>query len=646
MLALAAWLGGRTAAPVGSNAVQAFCDQPGGRGFSNSSDAGQNECMGDSVRVERIAQYADHRILSDDLRECLRSIFPREYLVGFVHNDIHITGRAWLPPLDIVPRVFLAGMIRATLHRVAPHPASGRNFWVSGIKQMTKNLDLLRQQARRLSDNASGNGGIAKRGAQAEIPGNEQIGKMDALDAIAMENGFGSWTRLVANNWFSEMTPGELAERLKVGLYFGQHWVVEELLASYPETANADLGVQIALFDKQSVSEALAQDPRAALRPIGKRTPILHLAYSRHIHAAPELNADAIEIAKMLVENGADVNDGIATDSDGDHKLSALYGAVGHADNFSLAEWLLKNGAEPNDDESLYHSTEVGHRKSLKLLLENGARIQGTNALLRALDFNDHEAVALMLSHGADPSADVVGHPSGEPGLMLPALHQAARRMCDARMASLLLDAGADPKQRHSGLTAQDIAAIYGNKEFATVLEERGHSETLTGAFRSAAVAAKGLPGNSTRLNSEEIVGELTYLLHNLQRYPDRLEHSKRLISLGFGNDTPDEMGLTPVQLAGWEGFPDAVEYWLSLQPNLEHVNGFGGDLLSTIVHGSENCPNRGSRDHVACARLALRAGVPLPKLAPRFAGEESMAGFLAEWATGHPEQVVEHGAH
>ena len=511
---------------------------------------------------------------------------------------------------------------------------------------MKTNLDLLRRQARRLSNIAPGNEGISKHGAQAEIPGNEQIDELSALDTVAKENGFGSWARLVANNWFSEMTPGEVAERLKVGLYFGQHWVVEELLANYPETANADLGIQIALFDKQSVAEALAQDPGAALRQTGKRAPILHLAYSRHVHAAPDLNADAIEIAKMLVENGADVNDGIATDSDNNHKLSALYGAVGHADNFSLAKWLLKNGANPNDDESLYHSTEVGHRKSLKLLLENGARIQGTNALLRSLDFNDHEAVALMLNYGADPNADVVEHPSSEPDLMLPALHQAARRMCDARMANLLLDAGADPKRRHSELTAHGMASIYGNKAFAKVLEERGHFETLKGAFRSTAIAAESLPSNSTRLNSDEIVGELKYLIHNLQRYPDRLEHSKRLISLGFGSDTPDEMGLTPVQVAGWEGLPDAVEYWLSLRPDIGHVNDFGGDLLSTIVHGSENCPNRNSRDHIACARLALRAGVPLPRLAPRFAGEESMAGFLAEWANDYPEQVVDQGAY
>ena len=511
---------------------------------------------------------------------------------------------------------------------------------------MTRNLDLLRQQARELSETVRNDGEIPLPGARTALPDNEQAEKLNALNVVAKENGFGSWARLVANDWFSEMTPGERAERLKIGLHFGQHWVVEELLASHPETANADLGIQLALFDKRSVADALARDPAAAVRPVGKRTPILHLAFSRHIHAAPELNADAIEIAKMLVENGADVNDGIAADPDNDHKLPALYGAVGHADNFSLAKWFLENGADPNDDESLYHSTEVGHRRSLQLLLENGARIQGTNALLRALDFNDHEAVALMLSRGADPRADVVGHPSGEPDLMLPALHQAARRMCDANMARLLLDAGADPGHQHSGLTAYGIAAIYGNKEFARVLEERGHFEELEGAYRVAAIAAEGASDGSIRLNSEDIVGELKYLLHNLQSYPDRLEHSKRLVSLGFGSDAPDEMGLTPVQLAGWEGLPNAVEYWLSLNPDLEHVNGFGGDLLSTIVHGSENCPNRERRDHVSCARLALCAGVPLPKLAPRFAGNESMAGFLTEWAVEHPEQVVEHGAH
>ena len=100
------------------------------------------------------------------------------------------------------------------------------------------------------------------------------------------------------------------------------------------------------------------------------------------------------------------------------------------------------------------------------------------------------------------------------------------------------------------------------------------------------------------------------------------------------------------MQIAGWEGLPDAVEYWLSLRPDIGHVNDFGGDLLSTIVHGSENCPNRNSRDHIACARLALCGGVPLPRLAPRFAGEESMAGFLAEWANDYPEQVVDQGAY
>jgi hypothetical protein len=74
--------------------------------------------------------------------------------------------------------------------------------------------------------------------------------------------------------------------------------------------------------------------------------------------------------------------------------------------------------------------------------------------------------------------------------------------------------------------------------------------------------------------------------------------------------DTPDGEGLTPVQIAGWEGLPDIMAYLLSLKPDLGHINGYGGTLLSTILHGSENNPNRSGRDYVTCLRLALEEGV------------------------------------
>ena len=228
--------------------------------------------------------------------------------------------------------------------------------------------------------------------------------------------------------------------------------------------------------------------------------------------------------------------------------------------------------------------------------------------------------------------------------MALPALHQAARRMCDAEMADLLMAAGADPGRGHDGLMPHQIARIYGNRAFASALEAGGHACPLDGDLSALALAADGDAKDPPTVDVTALPSTLKSLLHDLQQYPDRLRHSKRLIAMGFAHESTDGMGLTPAQLAGWEGLPDSLEYWLSLGPDLEHVNGFGGDLLSTIVHGSENCPKRESRDHIACARMALSAGVRLPALAPRYAGVEEMAGFLSEWAEEHPEQVEAEG--
>jgi len=42
--------------------------------------------------------------------------------------------------------------------------------------------------------------------------------------------------------------------------------------------------------------------------------------------------------------------------------------------------------------------------------------------------------------------------------------------------------------------------------------------------------------------------------------------------------------------------------------------------------------------------RLALEAGVALPRKALKNAGPDELRAFLEEWAAAHPGQVVEHG--
>ncbi|SMX45149.1 ankyrin repeat domain-containing protein [Actibacterium lipolyticum] len=463
----------------------------------------------------------------------------------------------------------------------------------------------------------------------------------DFLHVIARENGFESWPRLKFAAETVGLDRAARQQRLKIALYHGQNWVTQRLLADTPDLADGLFGLQVALYDRAAVEAALAEDPDAATRARGPRSPMLHLAFSKYIHAAPKRQDDMLAIAQMLVDHGADVNDSMPVSAENDHPLSALYGAIGHANNMPLGRWFLERGANPNDGESLYHATELGHHEGLAMLLEYGADPRGTNALLRAMDFNDHVAVQMLLDAGAradDFAADPVG---GEEPWVAPALHQAARRMCDRRMVDMILGAGADPAREFHGANAYAFARVFGNTDVAQAIEERG-APPLTDIEELLAMAAEGRDTTGRFVDPHTLPPAFRNILREVLHLPGKLEHMKRLVALGLEYDRPDGQGVTPVQVAGWEGLPKVMAFFLSLKPDLSHVNGYGGTLLSTIIHGSENCPARATRDHITCARIALEHGVALPRRTPDLAGEEEMAAFLSDWAERVPGQVID----
>lgn len=506
---------------------------------------------------------------------------------------------------------------------------------------MTHSLDKLRREAKALRKAYESGApqaqarlrGIAPRGAPKHA---------DFLHAVARAQGFASWPHLKAAAEVQGLDRAQKQQRLKVALYHGQNWMVDQLLNEAPDLAEGLFGLQVALLNRGAVAAMLAEDPGRATRLAGPRRPILHLAFSKRIHARPDLAEDMIAIAELLVAQGADVNDAMPVSDQNDHPLSALYGAIGHADNMVLGRWLLEQGADPNDGESLYHATELGHHDGLRMLLAYGADPKGTNALYRAMDFNDHAAVGLLLQAGALAEDYNVAPVGGERPWVFPALHQAARRMNDARMVEILLDAGADPGARFMGAGVYGMARVFGNRALAQALEARGQAVPLTPEETLLATAADGEATGDAQVKAEQLPPAYRNILRELVHLPDTLDHLRRLVALGLNPDRADREGLTPVQVAGWAGLPDVMGYFLSLGPDLTHVNGYGGTLLSTIVHGSENCPERAARDHVACARLALAAGVPLPRKMAGMAGNEEMAACLNDWAEAHPEQVAE----
>jgi len=79
----------------------------------------------------------------------------------------------------------------------------------------------------------------------------------------------------------------------------------------------------------------------------------------------------------------------------------------------------------------------------------------------------------------------------------------------------------------------------------------------------------------------------------------------------------------------------------LGLGPDLEQVNGFGGDLIDSIIHGSESRQDIESSAHAQCAQLALEAGARLSYAVVKRALNEEVATVLADWARGQPGGVV-----
>ena len=153
----------------------------------------------------------------------------------------------------------------------------------------------------------------------------------DFLHAVARERGFQSWPKLKIAVEADGLDLAEAREKLARSLYFGSQIWVERLLKAFPEVAQGQFGLACALYDVSAVEEILSRKRALAVAPQGVRRPLLHVCFSKYHQMAPEKAEDAVTVAQLLLDAGADVDDGFAAEPGAEHQLSALYGASGHA---------------------------------------------------------------------------------------------------------------------------------------------------------------------------------------------------------------------------------------------------------------------------------------------------------------------------
>jgi hypothetical protein len=242
----------------------------------------------------------------------------------------------------------------------------------------------------------------------------------DAQSCIAREYGLDAWSQLKDYVVLQAASADATTRKRQWRQWaFGHGYqparpaLAERLLREHPDLLAGEPALACAIGDVAAVQAAIAADRAWANNPhADSGMPPLACATFSGLIALPAYAPGIRACVDLLLAAGADPNARwIDPQAPGD-PLSALYGAAGRNHDIALSRRLLQAGADPNDNESLYHATEIADPTIVRLLLDAGARVTGCNALFRALDYERPDTLRLLLADGGD--ANERG-PSGSP---------------------------------------------------------------------------------------------------------------------------------------------------------------------------------------------------------------------------------------
>jgi ankyrin repeat protein len=435
----------------------------------------------------------------------------------------------------------------------------------------------------------------------AAVAQSPQLALHDAQLVVAREYGFASWPRWKDFVASRRLDTSQRAAELVRAACSGDMRKASTLLRAEPELARFDLATAIACGETEHVGELLARDPTLAKSKLGPSgwEPLVYACYSRFLRSDRERAAGIVRCARLLLESGADPNAAHFIDGQGadarPELQTCLYGAAGIANNAELTRLLLEHGAsvQADDHEVLYHAAEFRDVTCLSLVLAacpaapawrgpvpaSGASGDGmvSYCLGRALDFENEAAALLFLQHDADPNQRVPWHGGRSH------LHKAAMQGCSIATVSAMLDHGGDfDAPDDHGISPYRYAVRFGHHELVDLFESRGaRADSVSEAERKLSAVLRGETG--FRLEGME----LNAILSHAARHNDVLS-LQRLLDAGADVNAPGQM--PPLHSACWAGQLDAARLLVERGASLTLPNGYGGDPLSTALHGSENC--------------------------------------------------------
>jgi len=430
------------------------------------------------------------------------------------------------------------------------------------------NLDQLRKQAR---EHQRSNPGLTLTEAKLQL---------------ARQYGFASWTKLKHHVEEVLGLRTHLQSFVEAALG-GRLQQADKILGEHPEL----LTTSVVALMTGDLARTRGIDP---LTPIGPQdwVPLLYVCFTRY-YQNPQNEPKLVEVARDLLERGADPNASYIDTEFPELPETCLYGVCGRNFNAEITRLLLEKGATPQDGEALYHGTESANHEPLRLVLEAGGKPQGANAIAHMLDREDLEGLRLILDHYGPPD-DELGN----------ALHHAIVRRRSIAHLEKLLDHGADVNHPSHWATPYLRARVLAQPETAAFLASRGANTALTPEEQTVVACVEGGPlGPAT-----SVPMHLQWALSDAADRGD-IAAIRRMIDVGFDVNVGSGWGRTALHQAAWSGRAEIIRLLLANGGDLSVKDPHHqGTPLSWCIAGASWDPNP-TGDYIASLTALFEAG-------------------------------------